>query len=393
MANKTALELKMKLAGETTGMLGIILLNLGKKTGIWDAFKGGQPLTTGELSSKSGLSERYLEEWCRAAVLHGYLQYSCNSTEADKVTSRTWDSGIQVRGSERFSMSSEMQEVLFDETSPNYFGHKLLLPMFMCGQSYHELISAFKDDSGVPYTSYGKEFTEFVEKSHASLYQTETKHWLRHSSLNVISSRLDSTGGRVLDLGCGNGMSSISVAEAFPLVNVDAVDCDDASIEKAKINIKKAETKGSIKPGQVVPHCCMAHQANIPPASVDIVLVWIALHDMYNPSEVLDTVRSLLKPDGCVMVLEFANPDNFSELMSADPGSPEVAQLRGQTQFCYSVSTLHCLPVSKTEDPSQAIGTAISLSTMKIVASRAGFTSVTSFPACEGMSMYVLRTQ
>ena len=99
----------------------------------------------------------------------------------------------------------------------------------------------------------------------------------------------------------------------------------------------------------------MAHHADIPQASVDIVLVWVALHDMYNPSEVLDTVRPLLKPEGCVLVLEFANPDNFSELMSADPESAEVAQMRGQTQFCLSVSTLHCLPVSKTEDPSQVI--------------------------------------
>ena len=113
--------------------------------------------------------------------------------------------------------------------------------------------------------------------------------------------------------------------------------------------------KFNLLTGQVIPHCCMAHHADIPQASVDIVLVWVALHDMYNPSEVLDTVRPLLKPEGCVLVLEFANPDNFSELMAANPESPEVAQMRGQTQFCLSVSTLHCLPVSKTEDPSQVI--------------------------------------
>ena len=50
MTTQTAMDLKIKLAGETTGMLGIILLNVGKQTGIWDAFKGGQPYTTGNKS-------------------------------------------------------------------------------------------------------------------------------------------------------------------------------------------------------------------------------------------------------------------------------------------------------------------------------------------------------
>ena len=34
--------------------------------------------------------------------------------------------------------------------------------------------------------------------------------------IDVSSDRMKAEGGTVLDLGCGNGMSSISVAEALP---------------------------------------------------------------------------------------------------------------------------------------------------------------------------------
>ena len=37
---------------------------------------------------------------------------------------------------------------------------------------------------------------------------------------------------------------------------------------------------------QVVAHCCLAHEAAIPPATVDVATIYIALHDMSNPTEV-----------------------------------------------------------------------------------------------------------
>ena len=39
-------------------------------------------------------------EWCRAAVLHGYLGYEVRGEVED--SSRKWDSGMPVRGEERF---------------------------------------------------------------------------------------------------------------------------------------------------------------------------------------------------------------------------------------------------------------------------------------------------
>ena len=55
----------------------------------------------GELSARCGVSERYLEEWCRAAMLHGYLQLHCSQ---EPTAQKPWDSGMDIRGTERFSM-------------------------------------------------------------------------------------------------------------------------------------------------------------------------------------------------------------------------------------------------------------------------------------------------
>ena len=153
-------------------------------------------------------------------------------------------------------------------------------------------------------------------------------------------------------------------------------------------------------------HCCLAHEVpGLRPASVLLVLVWIALHDMHNPATVLAAARQLLAPGGAVLVLEFSSPDNFAEVASSE--AAEVAAVRAQARLCLSVSVLHCLPVSKELQPSQvitlhhqtaaalctvqAVGTALSPATLVRVAARAGFSSVTSFPASQGMTMFVLR--
>ena len=55
----------------------------------------------------------------------------------------------------------------------------------------------------------------------------------KSSSILNFSTQFNARGGSVLDLGCGNGMSSISVAAAFPKIKVHAVDCDETSMDKA----------------------------------------------------------------------------------------------------------------------------------------------------------------
>ena len=45
-------DLKFKLMKETMGTLGVLLLNLGKQTGIMEALRGGDKLSTSETEEK-----------------------------------------------------------------------------------------------------------------------------------------------------------------------------------------------------------------------------------------------------------------------------------------------------------------------------------------------------
>merc|ERR1712236_108688 len=102
-------EVKLKIMGEVTGMLGVIVLNLGKDTGVWKAMRGGSNLTPKQVAEKAGgLSERYLEELLRAAALHGYIEF----TAGEGVATKEWDSGIEVMETDTFSLSKMTPECL-----------------------------------------------------------------------------------------------------------------------------------------------------------------------------------------------------------------------------------------------------------------------------------------
>ena len=108
--------MKMKVMGEVTGMMGVMLLNLGKEAGVWKAMRGGESVTPSQLAKTSGLSERYLEELLRASALHGYIKYTPGSEPVNK----DWDSGITVMEGETFALSL----IMFFTGAPFEISHK-----------------------------------------------------------------------------------------------------------------------------------------------------------------------------------------------------------------------------------------------------------------------------
>jgi 16S rRNA G1207 methylase RsmC len=65
------------------------------------------------------------------------------------------------------------------------------------------------------------------------MFVNDVSKWI--ASMPDIENKLKSEGGHILDVGCGDGWASISLAKNFPLTKVDAVDPDITSIENAEI--------------------------------------------------------------------------------------------------------------------------------------------------------------
>ena len=56
--DSAAASVRARLGGEVAASLGLLLLNLGRDTGLWEALRGGAWRTPAQLAERAGLSER-----------------------------------------------------------------------------------------------------------------------------------------------------------------------------------------------------------------------------------------------------------------------------------------------------------------------------------------------
>ena len=90
-----------KMLDDAGAAMGIGLVLLGDKLGLYKALAAAGPLTSSELASRTGTAARYVREWAAAQAAGGYINF-------DSAT-------------ERFSISPEQALVLADENGPAFF--------------------------------------------------------------------------------------------------------------------------------------------------------------------------------------------------------------------------------------------------------------------------------
>jgi 2-polyprenyl-3-methyl-5-hydroxy-6-metoxy-1,4-benzoquinol methylase len=196
--------------------------------------------------------------------------------------------------------------------------------------------------------------------------------WLPALAGGAVVERLAS-GGRVADLGCGQGWSSIAVARAFPQAEVWGIDGDVASVEDAR---ERAAAAGVTVRFEAVDAAELGGSGPF-----EAVLCLEMLHDVARPVEILAPARQALAPGGAVLVADEAVAPHFTA-----PGD----QLE---RMMYGWSIVHCLPASLVEQPSAAIGTVIREDVVRCLAAEAGFSSVEVLPIDGGFfRLYELRT-
>lgn len=338
-------QLVERLFGAVLGMVDIHAIYIGDRLGLYEVIAAGGGTTAAELAAATSTDERYVREWLEQQAVSAILDVDDTAAEP---------------GARRYALSSGHAEVLTDRDSLDYMA---AFARMMVGvvRPLPAVLEAFRG-GGVPYSDYDADFCEGQADMNRTMFvNLLASQWLP-SVPDVHERLLAEPPARVADLACGAGFSSLAIAEGYPNVTVDGIDLDEASIELARANLIDSGLQKRVS--------FAVRDAADPQleGAYDVVTIFEAVHDMPQPVEVLRAARSLLAPDGCVIVAD----ERVAETFTA-PGD-EVERLM------YGYSVLHCLPVGLAEGPSVGTGTAMRPDTFANYALDAGFTDVDVLP-------------
>ena len=130
------------------------------------------------------------------------------------------------------------------------------------------------------------------------------------------------SGCTFIDVGCGEGFFALPACELVgPKGKVYAVDIDGESIAALS---KEAERR---KLTHLTARIATAERTVFCDSCADMVFYGIVLHDFSNPLLVLENARRMIKPDGCVVDLDWKKepmefgppvPKRFSENQASE---------------------------------------------------------------------------
>jgi 2-polyprenyl-3-methyl-5-hydroxy-6-metoxy-1,4-benzoquinol methylase len=328
-----------RLFQDTIGTLELFSIYIGSELGLYERL-ADEPATPAQLAARAGIAERYAREWLEQQAVAGLL-------EAD-----------DSEGERRFALPTDHARVL---ASPDDSAHLAPFAHMLAGIGgvLDDVVDAYRSGGGVPYSSYGRAFRHGQGHINRPAFVHELPtDWM--DALPDVRGRLAEQGGRVADVGCGQGFSTVAMARAFPRAQVEGIDVDEGSVEDARRHAAEAGVGATFVAADALD---IAERG-----PYDLVLVLEALHDMTRPVEVLTAIRSALAPDGVALIVDERVADRF-----AAPGD-EVERMM------YGWSVTHCLPTQMVEQPSAAVGTVLRADTLREFATEAGFGRVCVLP-------------
>ena len=340
----TTEEFAQRLFAAILGAQEVQAVYLGDRLGWYRALASAGPLTSAELAESTGTAERYAREWLEHQAVCGYLA-------VDRVDA--------APGERRFRLPAAQAEVLVDEDSLSFLAP---IARFVAGTGKHldSLVAAYRSGGGVSWAQLGEDARVGQAGANRPLFLHQLGQELLPAAPEVHA-RLE-PGGRVADVGCGAGWSSVGIALAYPGVSVDGFDVDEPSIEMARRHAEEAGVADRVR-------FHLVDAAQLTGArSYDVVFAFECIHDLADPVGVLAAVRRLAGPDGVVVVMDERTEEHFT----APAGEVE--------RLLYGYSITCCLPDSLSTQPSAATGTVLRTETLAGYARQAGFEAVEVLP-------------
>ncbi len=314
--------------GATVGAGNVLL---GERLGLYRALAQA-PADARDLAAATGTDPRYVDEWLRGQAAGGYVEHDAASGT--------------------YSMTPEKAFALTDPAGPVFLPGAFELALGAL-KALPEIEHAFRTGAGYGWHEHDTDVFTGCERFFRPGYLMHLlTEWI--PALDGVAARLE-RGGRVADLGCGHGASTLLMADAFPASTFVGSDYHRGSIEAAR---QRAADAGV---GDRVRFDVAGAQA-LEERDLDLVTTFDCLHDMGDPLGAAQRVRRSLAPDGTWMIVEPAAGDTVE------------ANLTPVGRVFYGFSTFLCVPNAVSQPGGYALGAQAGEAAIRQVVTEAGFT-------------------
>ncbi len=306
-------KLQWKIMENVAASALIPLMRIGDELGLFATLQATGPATAEVFAQAASIDARYAKEWLLALAAAGYV--SIDET------------------ADTFRLSAEQAAVWADENSP-----ALMIGAYdlLAGMVANEAVvkEVFPTGAGVAY-----------ERAHPCIFQGTARFFKPSYATNLIAKWLPKvegvvdklqSGGRFADIGCGFGVSTMMIAEAFPNAEITGFDIHAESIASAEKLAAQAGLSDRIQ----------YHQASSKDysGSYDVLAFFDCLHDMGDPLGAAQYAYEHTRDGGVIMLIEPAAQDHPADNMNTIG------------QMYYSFSTMGCVPTSKSQEVGLALG-------------------------------------
>ena len=317
------------MVGHMVGAATVVCSELAHKLGLYRHLAGSGGMTAEALAQAASTHPRLTRELLDQQASAGVLTYDVDA--------------------DTYELSDVGALVMAEQHSPAWLAGALqaVRAMYM---GLDQVEAAFRGDGAVPWGDHHPCLFDGTLEFFRPCYE----HHLVQEFIPALSggeARV-SNGAVVADVGCGAGLSTLTMAAAYPDSSFVGIDYHAPSIEMARA---AAEEQGL---GNVT---FEIESATSYQGSYDLVCFFDCMHDMGDPVGIAQHARSQLNDNGSVMLIE---PFAF------DTRSENHAGLGGAF---YGFSSFFCTPCSLSQEVGRGMGAQAGEPGMRAVFEEAGY--------------------
>ena len=328
-----------RLTTDLGGSLGVLLISIGTRSGLWRALDGAGPLTARQVADRVTVDPALVREWLRAQAAAGYLDYDA--------------------ATDTFELSPAAAAAIPD--GPGSPLVEACMEMFtaMVG-GFDDFSTAFSSGDGFGWHQRTGQYWH-GQDAFTRLIVPDELIGAAIAALPDVAAALDA-GGAVMDVGCGYGTPTLAIARQHSAARVLGIDYHDASVMAARQAAADAQVDNvrfEVAAALDLP--------DGPAGGYDLITYFDSLHDLGDPRGALIRARRAVAPTGALLLFEPAGGDTVLD------------NLNPAGRMNYSISTLICTPNAvsqRTATSSEPLGAQAGEPALRALAAEAGFSTV-----------------